>query len=425
MPRLILPPGVRYACMRCGACCRSLEVTVTDAERERLLAHDWSDELGDVAPERLFARIRGGRGLQRWRLRPRPEGACPFLGEDALCRVHAELGYEAKPFAGRLFPFTFAFTPVGVFVGCRFSCPAVVRGKGPPLEAQRGEIERLRREYVGIYSPRPEPERVRFFGRYELSWHDVLRLEDQLVAFLGIDELSVARRLLACRRLVRRFVGLALTREEGTRVGVEPEAIVEEVRLERLEAKPLSSMERVLLRLLTATFLGAELPSFRERPRGRRLVTRLGKLGGRMELAVGRGRLRLPGVDAAVPVGETAAVDCAAIDAPSAGMLERYFAAKVASQGFFGRSFFGRSFVSGMDFLACVYGTIVWVAAAHAVAGGRRDLGADDVAYAIRQVDYGFNYIGAFGGRVERMRAALFWQWDTPEKLLVALSRGG
>ncbi|MFW6161824.1 MAG: YkgJ family cysteine cluster protein, partial [Planctomycetota bacterium] len=114
MPDLLLPPGIRYVCIRCGACCRSLEVTLTEAEHERLAAHDWSAEQPDYAPDRYFARLRGARGKQAWRLRPLPSGACRFLTDEGLCRVHAALGYQAKPFAGRLFPFTFTVTPVGV-----------------------------------------------------------------------------------------------------------------------------------------------------------------------------------------------------------------------------------------------------------------------------------------------------------------------
>ena len=417
MPKLFLPPGVRYTCIRCGECCRSLEVTLTEAEHERLAAREWPSELPDYTPERFFARIPRPRGKQVWRLRPLPTGACRLLTDDGLCRVHAALGLEAKPFAGRLFPFTFTVTPIGVFVGVRFNCPAVVRGKGPELEHQRRDIERLFDEYARVYHPPCEPERVRFSGPFELGWRDIVRLEDQLVAFLLTRDLTLPHRLLACRRLVRRFVAEATGSDERERVGVEPDEVLADVSKGRPESPKLSSMEGALLRLLAATFLGATLPSFRELSLFGRAGVRLGNVGRRLRFALGRGRVGLPGVEAAVAVREVTGVE-ATLDATATAMLERYLVAKVASQGFFGGAFFGRSFVQGMDFLASAYGVIVWLAQAHALAAGRRRTDDGDVEYAIRQVDYGFSYVPALGSGLDRMRAFLFRHWGTQEKLL-------
>ena len=108
---------------------------MTEPEHARLVAHDWSRGIEGYSPERVFARVRRARGRQTWRLRPHPGGSCRFLGADNLCQVHSALGFAAKPFAGRLYPFTFVITPVGAFIGVRFACPAVVRGEGPPLAA--------------------------------------------------------------------------------------------------------------------------------------------------------------------------------------------------------------------------------------------------------------------------------------------------
>jgi Fe-S-cluster containining protein len=422
MAKLVLPPGVRYECIRCGRCCRSLEVTLTEAERAALTKYDWAAEWPSLTPDALFARIRRPRGKQAWRLRPLPSGACRFLTPEGLCLVHATLGVAAKPFAGRLFPFTFLRTPVGVFVGARFNCPAVVRGLGPPVQVQQRALEELYDEYASTYEPPSAGERVRFFGRYELAWADILRVEEQMVEFLREREFDLPRRVLACRRLVRRLVGEAVRSRESGRVAAEPGAILGALRHGVYEIKPPSRIERMMLRLLVATFLGARLPSFRElsvlgrtRERARNVLLR-----GRM--AAGRGRLRLPETEAAVPIRAVRAPDSGVLDADSDEMLERYLVAKVASQGFFGLSFFRRSFAEGLDALIAAYGVIVWLAAAHALAAGRKEPTAEDVEYGIRHVDYGFNYLGQFGGTVDRLRAVLFWQWETPEKLLAALA---
>jgi hypothetical protein len=332
---------------------------------------------------------------------------------------------SAKPFAGRVFPFTFTVTPVGVFVGCRFNCPAVARGKGPELQEQRRGIEHLFKEYTRTYNPPTEPERVRFFGRFELSWPDVLRIEDQLLAFLLMADLDVPRRLLACRRLVRRFVAQAVQKRDDRRVGVDPDAILADVRGPLSERLRPSATERTLMRLLVGAFVGATLPSYWELPASRRAVVRLANLRRRFRMALGRGHIRLPWIDQSVPLAEIASIDLAAVDATSTAMLQRYFAAKIGSQSFFGGPFFGRTFAEGFDFLAAAYSAIVSLAAAHALAASRRRLAADDVEYGIRQVDYAYNYMGAFSGGAERMRAILFWHWETAEKLLAALSSRG
>ncbi|NQT85935.1 YkgJ family cysteine cluster protein [bacterium] len=421
MPDLHLPPGLRYSCIQCGECCRTLEVTLTDDEHGRLAEHDWQEGLPDYEHDRYMAPMPPTRGRQTWRLRPLATGACRFLADDDLCRVHAELGYGGKPFAGRLFPFTFCPTPVGVFVGVRFNCPAVVRGEGMPLEEQRRDIARLYKEYARVYSPPRAPEQVQFFGRMALGWRDVLRIEDQLRAFLLMTDLPFPMRLLACRRLTRRLVGASLASDADAKIGADPDAVLSELALTVSKIRRPGPTERVLLRLLSAAFLGAVLPSFRELPFHRRLGVRLGRLLGRARDAVGMGRLPLPGTGASAPLRDIARVDVCNLDAASTDMLTRYFVTKLSSQSFFGLSFFGRSFAEGIDFLACTYGVLMRAAAGHAILAGRTAVTDDDVEYAIRQVDYGFNYLGEFGGFSERIRSILFWQWGTPEKVLASL----
>jgi hypothetical protein len=313
---------------------------------------------------------------------------------------------------------SFTVTPIGVFVGVRFNCPAVVRGEGRDLADQRRDIEALFEEYARTYDPPREPDRVRFFGRYELDWHDIVRLEDQLFAFLLNRNITVAQRLLACHRLIRRFASGAFESRKGGQVGIDPSGILAEVRRGESEPGELRAMERVMARLLAATFAGASLPSVRELSLLRRTGIRFSNVRQRLLMAMETGRVALPGLPEPVPVREVRRIDADALDAASAAMLERYFVAKIAGQTFFGRSFFRRAFATGLDFLVTSYGPILWLARAHALAGDNRRVGAADVEYGIRQVDYGLNYMPTLGGITERMRAALFWLWDTPEKLL-------
>ena len=410
MAEVFLPPGVRYECVQCGECCRALEVWLTDAEAERVRGAQWPPEIGP--PANLTRKLRG-KGPHRWRLRPLPDGACRFLTTDNLCVVHQRLGYAAKPFAGRLFPFSFVLTPIGTFVGVRFECPSVVRGVGRPLDELRPHIRRLLDEYVRTYSPAREGPRVRFFGRYELSWRDILRLEDQLLAFLNDRNLSVREGLLAGLRLVRRFASEAIRGGEGRRIGVDPgEALA------HAQAGEPTATERVLARLLAASYAGATPHAYREWPFLQRMGWRLRGPARRLAIAVGLGAVSLPRLGRRVLLKEIREVAVGKMEPDSEAMLRRYYVAKVASQGFFGLGCFGRSFAEGFDALATSYWVVMWLARASALAHGRIKPKADDLEYAIRTLDHSYNHLPEFRGARERVRSALFWNWRTSEKLL-------
>ena len=184
-----------------------------------------------------------------------------------------------------------------------------------------------------------------------------------------------------------------------------------------------SWMERLLLRLVTAAFAGATPHSYREQPFFRRLAIRLGNLARRLKMALGVGRVRLPGIGQPIRLRKVGSVDVAALDAASTDMLQRYFVAKVSSQQFFGLACFGRSFAAGFEFLAMACAAILWLASAHALASDRREVQPPDIEYGIRQVDHGYNYLGELGGLSARMRAALLWHWGTAEKGLAGLCR--
>ena len=84
-----------FVCKRCGACCRVPGVVrVDEADVERLAgALGMSVEAFTAAYTELAP---GRTGLM---LAGDPEGACIFLGEDNLCRVH-----EARPRQCRDYP---------------------------------------------------------------------------------------------------------------------------------------------------------------------------------------------------------------------------------------------------------------------------------------------------------------------------------
>jgi Fe-S-cluster containining protein len=153
--RLHVLAGDRFDCHACGFCCSngSNFGPVTRADADRILAHDWSEWVpGARGAADLFVEVfdgpvpASGEGGKLY-LAQRG-GRCVFLDEEGLCKVHKRLGYEAKPFICRLFPFAFARTPEGTYAFTRRECASIERSRrtGTPLERQRDALARLAEE---------------------------------------------------------------------------------------------------------------------------------------------------------------------------------------------------------------------------------------------------------------------------------------
>ena len=136
--RLTLPILQNWNCHNCGGCCRQHQIEITEAERQRIIDQKWTTADG-VSPDQAIVRM----GAGRYRLGHQPDGACVFLNENGLCRIHAKFGEMGKPLACRVYPY--AFHPAGksVAVSLRFSCPSVVKNAGRPLSQQQPEIRQI------------------------------------------------------------------------------------------------------------------------------------------------------------------------------------------------------------------------------------------------------------------------------------------
>jgi hypothetical protein len=79
--------------------------------------------------------------VKGWAFRVVDTGACPFLQEDNLCRVHATMGPQSKPATCRLFPFYLVGTPTGVRVSTSHRCTCRSIGERQTLDAARVRAE--------------------------------------------------------------------------------------------------------------------------------------------------------------------------------------------------------------------------------------------------------------------------------------------
>ena len=144
---------LEFRCNGCGACCRSLRVSVTHHDLRRLLLDgfgargphggpdaaalvDWlaPDAVDMTGEPGSFVELSAGRRLMvlRW-----SEGACSFLDPAQRCRV-----YAARPRDCRLFPFDLSRDATGSVVAVgRLELEACGDDRGP--SAPLAEIDAL------------------------------------------------------------------------------------------------------------------------------------------------------------------------------------------------------------------------------------------------------------------------------------------
>lgn len=141
----------RFTCQQCGMCCRSAWIVVAPdevARYRRVDAARWYTDGGAAgAAIDPFEPVAHGH----YRIRKRADGACGFLSAKNRCRIHEELGGEAKPLACRVFPFRFHPVEGRPLVTTSASCPTIVRNEGALLAAQAKGIAALRAEWTRAF----------------------------------------------------------------------------------------------------------------------------------------------------------------------------------------------------------------------------------------------------------------------------------
>ncbi len=172
--------GQKYSCHGCGACCRDFTVQLTDTDLQKLHEQGWKERLG----QEYVVQFRG----HSW-LKQTDDGACVFLGDNGLCKVHAEFGLEAKPLACQFFPFMLSPNVRDTHVGISFACGSVVASKGAELESHRGDVRRMS-ELLPASAPMP----VQLQGKLIASETEIATIESALDAWLCKKNISPAVR---------------------------------------------------------------------------------------------------------------------------------------------------------------------------------------------------------------------------------------
>jgi Fe-S-cluster containining protein len=398
--RLLIPEWLRFSCTGCGRCCRrGWVIHFPAADKERLAAHPWTDSQTDPgAAQSLPLFVRQGRS---WRFGLDGEGACRFLDSRARCRIHGELGYEAKVLACRLYPLYFVHTDDGVRVGAHFSCPAVASRTGPPL---REDPEGLRALLADVERESPpaevDPRGPVFSGSARIGWSALAALESALDRILAEEKTPLLRRVLGCASLLDRLdESLAGTAAEEAApfdelLAHHERAALDAARNAGLKRARLGPMERILLRTLCGlssemAVQGLLAPGF-----GARQRARLARLGVAWRFLLERGVCRIGTRE----VRLERAREAAGFPLPSGAesILALYLRTRFATRAYFGSEGWGMGVLHGARFLLSLYAVTLWLARLHAGATAdeaERAAGEEDLAAAVISVDHAYGHL--------------------------------
>ena len=434
-PGVILPVLQNWSCHNCGGCCREHQIGITEDEKRRIEQQTWTAADGLPSDRPLIVPF--GKG---YRLNHQDDGACVFLDERGLCRIHAKFGEPAKPLACQVYPY--AIHPAGssVTVSLRFSCPSVVQNLGIPVTQQREAIERLAQQIVPKNYQTPNAPEL--FAGQALNWQDFTRI----LAFLerGISDNEVG----FATRLVRILTWLELL-EMASSIVLSGEPLADLLRSlnevmsraqpdDDLEITDPSRIGKLMFRQLVAQLLRHDTAATARRG----LIGRLGLLGQGLRYTLGRGRV--PALDDPVSVRvafsqeEQTTVGPGAASLPESQfrsrgpfvpserhgrptfrdlearfsgrsrafdeLFSRYFRLKVQGIHFCGSAYYDYSLIDGFRSLALMYPATLWVARLRAARDERNTLTLQDVQAALATVDHNFGYSPAFGLKSSRHR---------------------
>ncbi len=119
-----------------------------------------------------FVESEDGRVLVR-----KERGACVFLDDKKLCKIHGQLGIEKKPMICRTFPYSITPTPDGYYIGISHYCTAAKMNTGRPLSDHQKEIEEILK---GIKFTDLGFEPLALGGEATIEWEAYKKLEDWL-----------------------------------------------------------------------------------------------------------------------------------------------------------------------------------------------------------------------------------------------------
>ncbi len=399
---LQLPTIQNWSCHNCGGCCTQHLIEVTEEERQRILSQNWTPADGIPAEQPVLEWHAGPPWKKRYRLAHRANGACVFLDDNKLCRIHAKFGEAAKPLACRIYPYAFHPQGKSVTVSLRYSCPSVVKNLGRPLPQQMSDLRIIENFVIPegverIAAPALSPgSRVDWpvFRRFVLNL-------DQILAETQTPFIVRLIQALAWTNLIQqaRFDGLSDQKLHEFLQLVTAAVHVEFAKLPEPMAEP-SRVGRMYFRLAAAQYARKDT-----------VADLKGGWSARWKLL--RAVLRFSKGQGLVPPLQTGFEpvpfadlenSCGPLSAEADELLTRYLRVKVQGLHFCGRAFYDVPFVEGFASLALIIPVTLWLARWRARSQQRAAWNLEDLQFALTVADHHHGFSPALGQSASRRR---------------------
>lgn len=396
---LTLPTIQNWSCHNCSGCCKQHLIEITEAERQRIISQNWTEADGIPTGQPVVEPHAGPFWKKRYRLAHHSDGACVFLNDKGLCRIHAKFGEAAKPLACRIYPY--AFHPAGkrITVSLRFSCPSVVRNLGKSCLQNKDEIKSLAKLVVPEGTERMQAPRLN--SSTPSNWDDVLRVSGIFEELLTDGETPLIERLYRTSLVATYFEQADLRAFSGTRLDELLEVLMAAATQDELPAvSPLTSLEATHFRLLVGQY--ARKDNVADLKAG--WWHRLKLMRGGMKFMTGTGMTpKLHEQLQAVPF-EAIERSFGPLPAETDELITRYLQVKIEGLHFCGRAYYDMPLAEGLQSLLLLVPVVFWIARWIAAGDGRQALAIDDVRAALALADHHHGYSDLFGSAGFRQR---------------------
>ncbi len=384
MPVRALPTIQNWDCKSCSDCCRTYAVPVTAAEREIIAKQNWSAEPGFEKLETVVVASGG------YHLAHTADGACVFLGDDKLCKIHAKFGEPAKPKACRIYPFM--MVPAGDHwrVGIRFACPTATANLGRNVAAHASAI----REYAGLMeadAPAPldqlPPPALR--SGQSVPWDELLRFNAAILAILNDSAYPLERRLRQISALAEVCKKSRFDAVQGARLKDFLDVMTAATHDEVPEAAKVPApgwIGRMLFRQMIALY------SRKDNGPDAGIASHSRWIRIRSAWRFARGSGEIPKLHAKIPTATFAEVEQSVgpLSPETEALLLRYYRVKVESLQFCGPTNFHRPYWEGLDSLLLTFPAILWLTRVFA-RGSLDRVNAAKLALRLVDDSFGFN----------------------------------
>ncbi len=416
-----MPILQNWSCHNCGGCCRQHAIYITEEERARIVSQNWTPASGIPEGQPIFQEERNWLSSPRLRLAHQPDGACVFLDEKGLCRIHGKFGEPAKPLACRIYPY--AFHPIGnkLTVSLRFSCPSVADNKGRPVLQQQKDLKTLAEQILPKNYRAPDAPQLTSTTR--LSWADTLLIVDAIDESLSDEDTPLPLVLLRTLFWIDLIEQSKFTKISGERL-VELLALLREgaaIEFPELpeESPPPSAIALVQFRLLIGQYARKDTEASIDtswKGRSRQLLN---------AFSLTRKSGQLPHFDEqfrSVPIQQLND-SFGPIPDQSLEMLRRFLRIKVQGLHFCGKGCHDLSVIDGLQALFLTIPAIAGLAKWKAASDSRTNWTHDDLREALNRVDHQHGYSPALGTWGAKRRVKNLVATGDLQKLILSMTR--